>query len=127
MTSQFYFVLINSLLITLGAFLIYFLYRYFIRGISDQKNKPKFIHVQEPTREKNSGIIYFNLEMPQSETITFSILDESEQIVSTLISNEAKEGMTAIPFDTKNVKNGIYFFKLESARQNIMRKFSINN
>lgn len=125
MSEQFYFILINSLLITTGVFLLFLLYRYFIRGINEQHNKVRFIQVQQAHIDQVAGKVVFNVELPAEEKISCSLLNEEEGLLKVLVDNELKNGLTAVVIDTKSIPTGVYYFKLTTHRQQIMRKFNV--
>lgn len=125
MSEQFYYILINSLLITAGVFILYLLYRYFVSGINEANKRPRFIQVQEPHHQKDSGRLIFNLEIPVEEELTCFLADENENSISVLMEKQSKQGLANVVVETKELKPGVYYFKLTTNRQVISRKFKV--
>ncbi|MBK8551762.1 MAG: T9SS type A sorting domain-containing protein [Ignavibacteria bacterium] len=57
-----------------------------------------------------STLIRFSL--PKAQTITLEVFDINGRNVATLISGRVESGMNSIPFYSRNLSSGIYFYKL---------------
>lgn len=127
MTAQFYYVLFYSLLATVGLFILYYLYRYFLRDVRNARDIVRYIIVDEHSRDVATGEIFFRFDVPEQLHISFYILDENENVVQILTENEMMSGANSVKLKGASLSNGSYYFRLVSPKQTITRKFEVRN
>lgn len=126
--SWFYFkMLIISLGITLGLFLAYQAYKYYIGRV--KKSLPFIpriiLHSLENAIAK--GEILFHFEIKETQEIILEICDENSQTVKILLQKSLDEGSHTCSFNTKEISNGKYFYRLKGEKQEIMKRVEVVN
>jgi hypothetical protein len=126
--SWFYYkILFISLGITIGLFLAYQGYKYFVSTV--RKNEvyiPKIkLHYVENFISK--GEIMFHFEVSEEQLILFEICDVEMKPLQTLKNENMNSGSYTLKFDTTVLPNGEYFYCLKGDQQQLMKKFEIQN
>jgi hypothetical protein len=126
--SWFYYkILLVSLGITLGLFLAFQGYKYFVRTV--RKNEvyvPKIIlHYVEHFVSK--GEIMFHFEIREEQPILLELCNTNLENILTLKNETMTSGSYTVKFDTTTVSNGEYFYCLKGENQRLMKKFEIKN
>ncbi|MFN3343870.1 MAG: hypothetical protein ACK40M_14330 [Flavobacteriales bacterium] len=127
MTSAFFIVLLYSLTITVGVFLMFFGYRYIINRMSGKLSGRKYVKVRRIHQGPFSGESFLVFDLPEQAAIRISIQDNTEQEIAVLLEEDCRMGELVIRVDTTKFPNGQYYFELIAPGQRIQRKFSISN
>lgn len=117
---------IISLGIVLGLFLAARAYRYFLA------NKRKEIYIPRIVLHSlesfvSSGEIIFHFEVKESQQVVFELCNDSFEPLMELQNKNLEDGSYTLPFDTRVVPNGEYFYRIRGAEQQVMKKFEIRN
>lgn len=126
--SWFYFkMLMISLGITLGLFLAYQAYKYYIGRVKkSQPFIPRIIlHSLENSIAK--GEILFHFEIREGQEILLEICNEDSQSVKILLNKSLDEGSHTCSFNTKEIANGKYFYRLKGDKQEVIKRFEVVN
>jgi hypothetical protein len=126
--SWFYYeILFISLGITLGLFLTYQGYKYFVSTV--RKNEvyvPKIkLHYIENIISK--GEIMFHFEVIEEQPVLFELCDVNMNPLEVLKNETLTTGTYTIKFDTTKIPNGEYFYCLKGEQQQLMKKFEVQN
>lgn len=127
MSKEFYTVLLYSLALTVGAFLIFFGYRYMIRTISGGKNARRYIKVLRTGEGDLSGEAFFRFELPESTALRLTLLDLNEKELKVLFEGNGAAGELNVKWSTGDFPDGEYYFLLTAPNQQIQRKLRIRN
>jgi hypothetical protein len=126
--SWFYFkMLIISLGITLGLFLAYQAYKYYIGRV--KKSLPFIPRIILHSLENaiSKGEILFHFEIREGQEILLEICDEESQSIKILLQKQLEEGSHTCSFNTKEIANGKYFYRLKGEKQEIMKRIEVRN
>lgn len=125
--SWFYYkLLFISLGVSVGLFLAYQGYKFFLSKRKVAEHKPRiFLHNLE--HRFNSGEILFHFEIEKAQKIVLEICNENFESVLVLLEKELPEGAHTQVFNTVDLPKGIYFYRLRGEQQQVMKKFAINN
>lgn len=125
--SWFYYeLLFISLGVSIGLFLAYQGYKYFL---SKRKSSPLAMHkiiLHNLESRHNSGEILFHFEIEKAQKIILDVCDENFDSKVVLIDKELTEGAHTQIFDTARLPHGIYFYRLKGEQQQVMKKMAIH-
>lgn len=125
--SWFYYkILLISLGITLGLFLAYQGYKYFLRGRKQVIYVPRIV-LHSIERFVCAGEVMFHYEVREEQQIVFEICNAGFEPVLELLNQKMPDGSYTIVFDTKTLSNGEYFYRLRGEEQQVMKKIEIRN
>lgn len=127
MSGNFYTVLLFSLLLTVGAFLIYYGYRYFIAMYGGKPTSNKYVTVHNLENGEAKGEIIFFINVAEKMNVKMDILDLNDQLVTSIENKEFEEGDHRIKFLSTTIPNGDYFYSIVTDHQNTIKKFKVNN
>lgn len=91
-------------------------------GIVD--NDSAWLGQNFPNPAINKTKIEFSIE--KSEFVTLTVSDITGKIVSTLINKELSAGKHTVEFDTNEIQNGIYFYRLNAGNHSSTNKMIVN-
>jgi len=72
-----------------------------------------------------SGLQVFSFELRESSNVKFSILKQNESVVEVLMDENKNAGFHKLQYDFTNLDSGWYWYRLQTAHQNISRKIRI--
>ncbi|MFT5603005.1 MAG: hypothetical protein ACI8Q1_000528 [Parvicella sp.] len=73
------------------------------------------------------GRVQFGFELLEPTEVTFSIIDDMDNVIEELHSGILNDGIHPFVFDTTKYRNGFYFYQYKSDLQNSIKKFAIDN
>jgi len=111
----------GGLLLLISAYVIY--YRvYKKRGTLKAVSNVSLITSRyDKYKEKTQ----FLIDVPESTTIEFILLDQNHQPIFTFVNELLKSGQHPIVFDPIELSQGVYFLSLKTPNTNILRKITI--
>jgi len=128
MTPAFYTVLLYSLMLTTGAVLAFYGYRYILGTINQaNKNQKPFIRLRSLQEGSLSGKSFLIFDLPEERDITVVIKDLQEKDLKVLHKGVSAAGELALSLETTEFANGEYFLCLNTTDQQIQRKLRIEN
>ena len=90
-------------------------------------NKEAYAVLYELEVERISGEVEFYFTMEQAKEIHFSILDQQMNQLLALADGPYSSGGHIIRFDSNQLKNGSYFYCLETANQKTMKRMIVEH
>ena len=124
MSGGFYELLLYSLLLTTGSFLLYFLYRYFIRRAAGNLPPVRYIILRELKQFRGEKKIVFFIDVPEEIKMNISIFTANDnRNVIQLEKDALHQGLVQQEVDLHSLESGEYYLKISSDKQEITRKF----
>jgi hypothetical protein len=107
--------------------LAYQAYKYYISTL--KKNQPFVPRIILHSLENaiGKGEILFHFEIKEAQDILFEICDEDSQSVKILIQKSLEEGAHTCSFNTNEIPNGKYFYRLKGEKQEVMKRMQVSN
>ncbi|MEM7161826.1 MAG: hypothetical protein AAF487_05225 [Bacteroidota bacterium] len=99
------------------------LYSYILRQWKNRARVGSFPFLHSLPSKKVNEIVRFKFELPYPEDVRFSILDQDEQLVQSLIDERKREGIYEVEFDSSSLHPGDYFYSLETASHKNIKRF----
>lgn len=127
MSGNFYQTLLYSLLLTAGAILIYFGYRYFMAKFGSVPTPFRYVTLHNLERGDAKGEIILYFHVPVEIQLKVEILDLEDNILQTLEDKTFSEGDFRVKCDTLKLKDGEYFYRITTPHQHTAKKFTVNN
>ena len=127
MSFDYYKILIISLGFTVGIFLMFYGYRYFIRSVKKETFKRDYAKLYSLEGDFAHGIVTFHYEIPEAGTTKFEICNENMEVIYPLFNTEKVEGSHVEDFDTRKLPNGKYYYQLTVNGQTIFKLMKIRN
>lgn len=127
MTQEFYHVLLYSLALTVGAFLIFYGYRYIIRSLAGNTGTRAYIKVKQSPENAMSGEACLIFTLPEEQELRVLLMDASEKQIRVLFEGRHAQGDLMLRWNSTELPDGEYFFYLQAPNQQIQRKFRIRN
>jgi len=127
MRTSFYEILLYSLLITLGVIALNYAYKYLLFYLGLNKSNEKFVKLHSLPSRKVNGEIQLFYELPEKSQVKLFIIDEFNNICKELKNTEQEEGSYPVSFDTKELKNGSYFYCIKTNNANVSKSMLIEN
>ncbi len=126
MTWFYYKLLFISLGVSVGLFLAYQAYKYYLSTRKvNHVHLPKII-LHNLEHRHNSGEIVFHFEVDRPQLIVLDIVNEEFESKFIIIENELTEGAHTLSFETSKLPPGIYFYRLKGEKQEVMKKMMIH-
>lgn len=117
-------VLAVSLIVTLLAIG----YQQLIRRLSkDRITLEKYCVLHSLETEVAEGDVDFYFTTEESRKVTFEIMNENYETLEVIYDQECQKGGNIIPFDTRKLPNGEYFYCLKTYNQKTMKKMKVQN
>ena len=127
MTWFYYKLLFISLGVSVGLFLAYQAYKYYLSTRKvNHVHLPKII-LHNLEHRHNSGEIVFHFEIDSNQKVILEICDLNFETIFTIFEKELTSGAHTQIFETSKVPKGVYFYRLKGEQQQVMKKFAINN
>lgn len=114
--------------IGIGVAIALFLgYKYLLKLL--QKGKPSQQYAMLHTIHNNTatGETRFYFELPENTHVNFIIVDGNENEIAVLMQGNLNKGSYPVKWNSTDVKNGQYFYKLETNNQTISKKLTVTN
>lgn len=127
MTWPFYTVLFISLGITVGLFLAYQSYKYFVSSVRKTQVYIPRVVLHSLENNVNRGELLFHFELVEAQSVTLEICNEGFETVKIIFQGELAEGAHTYRFDSGGLPNGTYFYRLKGESQQVMKKMMIEN
>lgn len=127
MSGNFYTVLLFSLLLTSGAVLLYFGYRYYIALYGGEKTSNKYITLHNLENGNAIGEIIFFIGVAEKMYAKMEILNLQDEFICLVEEKNYEEGNHRIKFDSSKIPNGEYYYSLTTAHQKTVKKFKVSN
>jgi hypothetical protein len=89
--------------------------------------KEKYCVLYSLETEPASGEIQFYFTSEVKKDVKFQLLDEQYNFLKDIYSQECRIDGNIIPFDTKELNNGVYFYCLVTENQKTMKKMTVRN
>lgn len=89
--------------------------------------KEKYCVLYSLETEPASGAIQFYFTSEVKKEVKLQLLDEHYNFIKEIYSQECRSDGNIIPFDTKELNNGIYFYCLVTENQKTMKKMTVKN
>lgn len=115
----------TGLFITLSMLLLYVIYTTILKYWDRDRIIDQVIVANLDDPYNVSGIQDFQFEVSDNRSVTFSILDVNESVISVLLDGDVKAGKHTVQLDSSTLKSGWYWYQLTTSKQNITRKFKI--
>lgn len=129
--SKIAFNLLVLFVFALAIFVLYLSYKIFIKVYGGRKLQEALLRYPE-LKDLPSPLvrdhITFKYSLPSPMEVEFNLLDPKMNIVKTIHSDASElEGEYQIAFDSKEMKNGIYFYQLKTPYKVSSKKMIIKN
>jgi hypothetical protein len=126
MSFSYYKLLFFSLAITTGIFLLYYVYRSYIRKATAEAGSPRgFARLLPIEIPDPGGELQVRFETSDEQEINLEICDDSHTTLYVLASKVYVPGEYVIRFDSSKLSGGTYFFRLKTSRQEIFKKIQL--
>ncbi len=89
--------------------------------------KEKYCVLYSLETDPASGDIQFYFTSEEKKEVKFQLLDEQYNFLKEIYNKECKADGNIIPFNTKELSNGVYFYCLVTENQKTMKKMTIRN
>lgn len=104
------------------------LYRLLIRRMKKGRMSPEgFLVLHSLEHEPASGEVKFYLELSNDMQVKLRIYDNANTIQRIVKDEMLTKGGNIIPFDTKQLENGTYYYEAQTDVQKTSKKFEIRN
>jgi len=127
MSGNFYQVLLFSLMLTAGAVLIYFGYRYFMAKWGSKPSAYRYVTLHNLERGDAKGEILFYFHVPEEIQLKIDVLDLNDNLMITLEDKLYSEGDFRVKCDTLVLPDGEYFYRITTPHQHTAKKFKVQN
>lgn len=127
MSGNFYQVLLFSLLLTAGAILVYFGYRYFMARWGSRPSAFRYVTLHNLEKGDAKGEIMFYFHVPEEVHLKVEVLDLNDNVLQTLEDKSFSEGDFRVKCNTLTLPDGDYFYRITSPHQHTAKKFTVNN
>lgn len=89
--------------------------------------KEKYCVLYSLEVEPANGEIQFYFTSEEKKEVKFQLLDEQYNFLREIYNQECRTDGNIIPFDTKELNNGVYFYCLVTENQKTMKKMTVRN
>jgi hypothetical protein len=127
MSGNFYQVLLFSLMLTAGAVLIYFGYRYFMAKWGSKPSAFRYVTLHNLERGDAKGEILFYFHVPEEIHLKIDVLDINDNLMMTIEDKLFLEGDFRVKCDTTLLQDGEYFYRITTPHQHTAKKFKVQN
>jgi hypothetical protein len=127
MSWPFYTVLFISLGITVGLFFAYQGYKYFVSSVRKTQVYIPRVVLHSLENNFNKGELLFHFELVEQQKVTFEICNDNFESIKVLFRGELTEGSHTQKFNSAELPNGTYFYRLKGQSQQVMKKMVVEN
>lgn len=121
-------VIIGVLIFTLALLIFVIAYKKLLAYLGKGSvPKEKYCVLYSLETEPASGEVQFYFTSEVKREVKLQLLDEQYNFLKEIYGRECRIDGNIIPFDTKELKNGIYFYCLVTENQKTMKKMTIIN
>lgn len=104
------------------------IYRLVIKRLKkDQLQKELYLVLHPIDKNPASGIVSIFIEMHTPLDVEISLLSVDQEINKVIEHKTYKKGGNVIQFDSREFKNGIYFYQAKSHNQKTKKQLEIRN
>lgn len=89
--------------------------------------KEKYCVLYSLETDTASGEVQFYFTSEVKKEVKLQLLDEQYHFIKEIYGQECRTDGNIIPFDTKELNNGIYFYCLVTENQKTMKKMTVLN
>lgn len=89
--------------------------------------KEKYCVLYSLEVEPANGEIQFYFTSEEKKEVKFQLLDDQYNFLREIYNQECRTDGNIIPFDTKELNNGVYFYCLVTENQKTMKKMTVRN
>lgn len=89
--------------------------------------KEKYCVLYSLETEPTSGDVQFYFTSEVKKEVKLQLLDEQYNFIKEIYTQECRTDGNIIPFDTRELNNGIYFYCLVTENQKTMKKMTVLN
>jgi hypothetical protein len=89
--------------------------------------KEKYCVLYSLETEPATGDIQFYFTSEVKREVKFQLLDEKYNFIKEIYSKECKSDGNIVPFNTRELQNGTYFYSLVTENQKTMKKMTVIN
>jgi hypothetical protein len=125
MSGGFYIVLFYSLLLTTGVFLLYFLYKYFLKKAAGTMPSQRFLIMRELQKKPGERRIVYFFEVPDNKNVTISIHAVDGHSSMIVEENIPLLGLIRRETDLHSLPDGAYYLRITTDKQEISRRFDL--
>lgn len=116
------------LFVTLAVLIGMIIYKRIIGKMKQgEVNMNDFCVLYSLEKNEHTGELEFYFTNENPKKVIFEILSESEEVLHKLVDKEYQKGGHIIRFDSKELANGTYFYKLTTENQQTKKRMVINN
>lgn len=127
MSEKFYSILFFSLLLTVGVLLLFYVYRMFLRSMKSKTERISYSVLHNIDRVPVSGEGGIRFDLGEDHPVELVVLDENENTMMMLVKENKTKGSWHVYFDSKQLPNGNYFYRLTTSNQTITKRMRIFN
>ncbi len=116
--------------IAVSAILLFIAYRKFVAymgGGKKRKTTVKYATVYDLRPPYAKGEVQFGFELGEETPVKFQIVDKNQNVVKLYKDEVLQKGIYPVYCDTREIKNGEYYYELHTPYQKISKKFFIVN
>jgi hypothetical protein len=114
-------------MLTAGAILIYYGYRYFMARWGSKPSLFRYVTLHNLERGDAKGEIIFYFHVPEKIDLKVEVLDLNDNVLQTLEDKSFEEGDFRVKCNTLSLKDGDYFYRISTPHQQTAKKFTVNN
>jgi hypothetical protein len=124
MSFSYYKLLLFSLAITVGLFLLFYVYRSYIRratiAAGSRRGLARLLPLEVP---KKGDELQFRFAVEKDQHIVLEICDASYNPLFLLADKDFSAGEHVVRFDSGKLNDSQYFYRLKTPGQEIIKKF----
>ncbi len=118
---------ITAVLLTTGIIILGVLYRYYIRNVWKTKVYIPSIILHNLENSVAIGDILFHIELSAKQNIVLEIANTNFDSLKIILNEDRESGAYGVPFNTRELPNGDYFYRLKNKTHQIAKKFTVKN
>lgn len=120
--------IITLLCVTLGFLVLFIAYRQLLRYFGKgTPNKADYVVLYELEINPVVGVVEFYFTSDAEKSVSLNVLDENMEFVLEISSQMSHKGGNIIRYDSTKLKNGNYFYCLQTDNQKTMKKMRVAN
>lgn len=127
MNEGFYTILVFSLLLTIGVVLLIYVYRMVLRSMKNHENRIPYAVLYAIEKYPASGEVAIRYELGAEHPVELKIVNNEDQIQLTLVNETKSKGSYHISFDSSQLEDGNYYYRLQTGNQSITKPITIKN
>lgn len=121
-------IIVGVLIFTLALLIFIIAYKkllaYFGKG---SVPKEKYCVLYSLETEPATGEVQFYFTSEVKREVKFQLLDDQYNFLKEIYNRECRTDGNIIPFDTREIDNGVYFYCLVTENQKTMKKMTVRN